>query len=151
MASDYNPIFERIFARVESDGDQIIAYIAYGLYKERKTAFLVNRSNELSGPVPLEEVQTFVRTYDEGQIDLIWEAAKDSLATFAINYADAERKEAVRAALAEALRGSFWKNVAVTTAANFIFIIAITFLYFLLRIIGVDLLDRLRQLEQLFS
>lgn len=150
MADEYNPIFGKIFDRVEQPGDDIIAYIAYGLYKERKRAFLTARREELNAAVPQQEVDTFVKTYDDGQIDLIWNAAKDSLATFAVNYADAEKEAAVRAALGEALKGRFWQQVGVTAAANTVFAIGVVGVYFLLRFFGVDLLDRLRQLEQIF-
>ena len=149
MAGDHNPIFEQILAR--GGEDKIVAYIAYGLYKERKRAFLMKRRGELNGPVPDEEITTFVRTYDDGQIDLIWNAASNSLATFAADYADAEKSQAVTTALADALSGSFWKQVWVTTAAGLISVVVLTAVYFLLRIVGVDLVERFRQLEQLFS
>jgi hypothetical protein len=96
-----HPIFERIFARVKEDGDDIIAYIAYGLYKERKRDFLIARQEELGGPVPQAEIDTFHRTYDEGQINLIWKAASDSLAEFAVTYSDAEKQAAVNAGVPE--------------------------------------------------
>jgi hypothetical protein len=150
VANGYNPIFEKIFSRVEQDGDEIIAYIAYGLYKERKRDFLVARQKELAGAVPQGEIDTFHRTYDEGQIDLVWGAAKESLAVFAVNYADAEKNEAVNAALAAAVKGRFWHQVGITTAANFIFAVGVIVLYFLLRFIGFDLIDKLRKLEQIF-
>jgi hypothetical protein len=148
VAGVYNPIFDKILGR--NDGDRIVAYIAYGLYKERKKAFLVKRSEELNGPVPPEEVATFVRAYDAGQIALIWNAAENSLASFAVDYADAEKKEAVRVALSEALKGNFWRQVGVTTVAGLLPLVTITAFYFLLRIVGVDLLERFRQLEQMF-
>jgi len=142
VVNNYNPIFENIFDRVEKDGDQIIAYIAYRLYKERKRDFLVARQQELKGAVPQDEIDTFHRTYDDGQIDLVWNAAAESLA---------EKQEAVRAALSEAVRGRFWRSVWISAFANFVFAIGVIVLYFLLRFIGFDLLDKLRMLEQMFA
>jgi hypothetical protein len=150
VTNDYNPIFEKIFNRVKEPGDEIIGYIAYGLYKERKRDFLIARQAQLAGPVPKEELDTFHRIYDEGQIDLVWNTAKNSLGTFAVNYADAEKKAAVNAALADALRGRFWKTVGVTAVANFIFAVGIIGLYFLLRFMGFDLVDKFQKLEQMF-
>jgi hypothetical protein len=54
-------------------------------------------------------------------------------------------------ALSEALKGSFWSQVGVTTVAGLASVLIITALYFLLRIVGVDLLERFRQLEQMFA
>lgn len=150
MVDGYNPIFEKIFDRVKKDGDEIIAYIAYGLYKERKREFLVARQKELGGDVPQEEIDTFHRTYNDGQIDLVWNAAAESLAVFAVNYADAEKQEAVRIALSKAVKGRFWQSVWVTAIANFIFAVGVIVLYFLLRFVGFDLLDKLRTLEKIF-
>lgn len=150
MPNGHNPIFERIFGRVQAEGDRIIAYIAYGLYKQRKRDFLIARQRELGGDVPQAEIDIFHRTYDEGQIDLVWNAAKESLAVFAINYADDAKEEAVKTALIEAVKGRFWNSVWITTAANFIFAIGVVVLYFLLRFIGFDLLDKLHKLDQIF-
>lgn len=151
MANDaYNPIFQKILDRAETDGDRITGYIAYGIYKELKRAYLITRSEELGEPVPQEEIDTFVRTYDDGQIELIWNAANGSLATFAVNYAEDEKEQAVRAALEDALKGNFWKNVGVTTAANTVFAIGVVVVYFLFLFFGVDLLDQLRALERLY-
>ncbi|QPC43882.1 hypothetical protein HW532_15010 [Kaustia mangrovi] len=149
--AEYNPIFEKIFDRVGEPGDEIIAYIAYGLYKQRKRDFLISRRKELGGPVPQEELEIFHRTYDDGQIQLVWDAANESLATFAVNYADEEKKTAVREALSDALKGRFWKQVGMTAAANFVFAVGIIAIYFMLRFIGFDLLDRLRALDRMFQ
>ena len=150
MVGEYNPIFEKIFKRVQQDGDEIIAYIAYGLYKERKRNFLISRQAQLAGPVPPEEIATFHRIYeDEGQINLVWDAAKDALAAFAVNYADAEKAAAVKAALKEAVKGRFWRLVWTTTAANFLFAIGAILLYLLLRLVGFDPLDIFRKLDQI--
>lgn len=150
VAAEYNPIFEKIFNRVQQDGDEIIAYIAYGLYKQRKRDFLISRQAQLAGAVPAEEISTFHRIYeDEGQIDLVWNAAKEALGAFAVDYADAEKTAAVKAALQEALRGRFWQEVWTTAIANFIFAIGAIVLYLFLRFVGFDLLDMFRKLEQI--
>ena len=150
MVYEYNPIFEKIFERVQQDGDKIIAYIAYGLYKERKRDFLISRTAQLAGPVPPEEIATFHRIYeDDGQIDLVWNAAKESLAVFAVNYADVEKAAAVKAELKEAVKGRFWRAVGITAVANFMFAIGAILLYLLLRFVGFDLLDMYRKLAQI--
>lgn len=150
MPDGHNPILETIFSRVREPGDEIIAYIAYGIYKERKRAFLQRRQGELAGTVPPAEVDTFVRTYDDGQIDLVWSAAKDTLATFAVNYADAEKDEAVRDALKEALRGHFWKQVLVSAGAAAVLALGILALYLLAQRFGVDLVDQFQRLDEVF-
>jgi hypothetical protein len=150
VPAEYNPIFEKIFERVQQDGDEIIAYIAYGLYKERKRDFLISRQAQLAGPVPTEEISTFHRIFeDKGQIELLWNAAKESLAAFAVDYADAEKAAAVKAALKDALQGRFWQAVWTTALANFIFAIGAIVLYLFLRFVGFDLLDLFRKLEQI--
>lgn len=147
MPNSHNPILETIFSRVKEPGDEIIAYIAYGIYKERKRAFLQRRQGELNGTVPAAEVDTFVRTYDDGQIDLVWSAAKDTLATFAVNYADAEKDAAVRDALKEALRGNFWKQVLVSAGAASVLALGVLGLYLLAQLFGVDLIDQFQRLD----
>lgn len=149
VAGEHNPIFQKIFNRVATDDDKIIAYIAYGIYKERKRTYLIKRQEELGTSVSQEEIDTFVRTCD-GQIDLFWDAATESLGVFAVNYADAEKDVAAKEALADALKGHFWKQVGVASAANLIFAVGVVVVYFLLRVFGLDLVDRLRALEQTF-
>ena len=67
MPAEYNPIFEKIFERVQQDGDEIIAYIAYGLYKERKRDFLISRQAQLACPVQAKNSLVFPNTV--GRID----------------------------------------------------------------------------------
>lgn len=149
MADDYNTVFERICQRSTNAGDEIIAFIAYGIYKERKRDFIINRGAELNSAVPQSEIDLYHKTWNDGQIDLAWNRAKEVLAEFGVNYAEQEKQAAVKAALVDALRGSFWKNVLVNAAANFIFAIGAILIYFLLRFSGFDLLDKLRKLEQI--
>ena len=150
MSDDYNPIFENIFARIEEGGDEIIAYIAYGLYKEQKRDFLIQEKERLKGPVPQEQLDAFHRFINERQIELLWNAAAESLGRFALNFADEEKKEAVREALADAVKGKFWQQVWVTASATFIFAIGSIVIYFGLRFIGFDLIDQLNKLEKMF-
>lgn len=146
---DYNPIFERISARATADDDRIISYIAYGIYKEQKRDFLIDRKNELGGPVPQSEVEIYHKTWTDGQISLVWESATQALAQFAVSYADAEKKQAVAEALADALKGSFLRQVWISILANFGAAVLTIGIYFGLRFIGFDLIDQIRKLEQI--
>jgi hypothetical protein len=147
---DYNPIFEKIFARAQ-DGDLVIAYIAYGIYKERKREFLIERKGATGAPVPQSEIDIFHATWNDGQIDLAWRRAEETLATFAVSYADEEKKEAVRSALKEAIRGKFWKDVWVSAIANLFFAIGTIALYLLLKFMGFDLVEKLAKLSHILQ
>lgn len=151
MPDDLNPIFDTIFDRAEEEDDLIIAYIAYGLYKEQKREFITQERNRLGDKVPQDVINTFHRTYNEGQIELIWEAAATILGRFAVNYAEGVKEAAVKDALKDALKGNFWRQVLATTAATFVFAIGTIALYFLLRLTGFDLIDQFHRWEQIFT
>lgn len=144
---DYNPIFERILARAQQEDDLITAYIAYGIYKERKRDFLIDQKEKIGAPVPQATIEIYHDGWNDGQIDLAWNKAAGMLATFAVSYADEEKKEAVRSALKEAVRGKFWKDVGVNAVANLFFAVGTIALYLLLKFIGFDLIDKLRTLS----
>lgn len=145
---DYNPIFEKISARAQND-DLITAYIAYGIYKERKRDFLIERREATGSPVPQSEIDIFHATWNDGLIDLAWNRAEETLATFAVSYADEEKKEAVRLALSDALGGKFWKDVGVNAIANLVFAIGTIALYLLLKFMGFDLIEKLAKLSSI--
>lgn len=151
MADAHNPIRDRIFDRVNEPGDEIIAHIAYGLYKERKKAYLTARRDELNAPVPPVEVDSFVRAYDDGQIDLVWSRAQDVLATFAVTYAEAEKQTAVRKALKDALRGNFWRHLWINAWSGVVITVVVLLLYLLARLVGFDPLDLFVRLDTLLE
>ncbi|KRE04715.1 hypothetical protein ASE61_07295 [Bosea sp. Root670] len=147
--TDYNRVFERICAKSQSEGDQIIAYIAYGVYKEQKRDFLMRRKEELGGPVPTAEIDVYHRTWGDGQINLVWESATQALAQFAVSYADAEKQKAVQEALTTALKGSSLRQLWTAIIANIGAAIITVFVYFALRFVGFDLIDQIKKLERI--
>lgn len=146
---DYNPIFERILARAQQEDDLITAYIAYGIYKERKRDFLIEQKEKSGASVPQTTLEIYHDGWNDGQIDLAWNKAAGILATFAVSYADEEKKEAVRSALKEAVRGKFWKDVWVSAVANLFFAVGTIALYLLLKFMGFDLVEKLAKLSSM--
>jgi len=140
-----------MFSRVKEGGDLITAYIAYGIYKERKREFIIDRKTATGAPVPQSDIDVFHATWNGGQIDLAWDKADQMLATFAVSYADEEKKEAVRSALKEAVRGKFWKDVWVSAIANLFFAIGTIALYLLLKFMGFDLVEKLAKLSHILQ
>ncbi|WP_445222169.1 hypothetical protein ACKWRH_21145 [Bradyrhizobium sp. Pa8] len=138
-----------MFSRVKESGDLITAYIAYGIYKERKREFLIERKSTTGAAVPQSDIDVFQSTWNDGQIDLAWDKADQMLATFAVSYADEEKKEAVRAALKDAVRGKFWKDVTVNAVANLFFAVGTVALYLLLKFMGFDLVEKLAKLSSM--
>lgn len=147
--SEYNNIFERISEKSSSDGDEIIAYIAYGIYKEQKREFLMRRKEEIGGTVPAAEIEIFHKTWTDGQINLVWDRATQALAQFAVSYADSEKQKAVRDALSEALKGQSLRQTGTAIVANIGAAVVTIFVYFALRFTGFDLIDQIKKLERI--
>lgn len=148
---DYNPIFERILARAQQEDDLITAYIAYGIYKERKRDFLIEQKEKSGVAVPQATLEIYHDGWNDGQIDLAWNKAAGMLATFAVSYADEEKKEAVRSALRDAVRGKFWKDVGVNAVATLVFAVGTIILYLLLKFMGFDLIEKLAKLSHILQ
>ncbi|MGA0595431.1 hypothetical protein [Enterovirga sp. CN4-39] len=133
----YNPIFTR-FVELERGGDeQIQGLIAYGLYKVAKREW-VRGISEVSGLKPTEtQLADYAATWTESRLKGLEDQAQNALARFAEVVVE-ENTPSIRE---EALRGTSWKSIGTSIAANFIYTLLLIAIVVLLRVAGVDLLS----------
>jgi transposase-like protein len=135
----YNTLYERF---VDQGGDTVQGYVAYGLYKNAKREWV--RSFEAThGRSPeRNEVDAHVAGYTPQMISALEAQAKSIL----VEFADGAITSAKPGIVQDALRGSAWRSIGQSIAANALYTLILIVLAAVLFFAGVDLLGIQRQI-----
>lgn len=129
----YNTMYERL---VDQGDNTVSGYIAYGLYKHAKREW-VRDFEQANGRSPTAQEQAgYVASYTPQITSALQTQATGVLAQFAAGAVDDARPEILR----EALRGSAWKSVGLSIAANVIYTLLLVAVVLVLAYAGVDIL-----------
>jgi len=129
----HNTMYERL---VDQSDNKVQGFIAYGLYKTAKREWVRKFEADHSRPPKPTEINAYVSAYTPQTIDAFEAQASGVLAQFANGVVLDARPEIVE----ETLKGTFWKNVGQSIAANAIYTIILVVIAMILAAAGVDLI-----------
>jgi hypothetical protein len=133
------PPFDPIFAKLvkeadESDEEKLIGFIAFGLYQQAKREWL-SEFRDRQGRYPGDEE---IRAYELSWTASRQEALRSSAVQLVAAYADSVVNQTEREILRSAVRGRFWRGVAVWLFSALLFTILLIGLLVGLSRSGID-------------
>lgn len=129
----YNTLFEQFY---DQDEDQVRGLIAYGLYKIAKREW-VQRSSKGGRSSTQAELEAYHETWTPANIASKQAEADAVLRSYSNAIISQERPRIVE----EALRGMFWRTVAVNIVSGFLYTLILIGIVVVLRWSVVDLLS----------
>jgi len=149
----YNPIFERLIE--ESDEDELVGLVAYGIYKRAKRAWASRLWARDKRPPNEDDLRRYVDTWTDDRLEALVVEARSSLADFGASMISEQepaiREEAVageiRKSLAIFLESTkmswrkFFDDVGLSLLGAFFYIVLLILMVLVFRYAGVDLID----------
>jgi len=133
----YNPIFTRFVPQESETEEPLQGLIAYGLYKIAKREWASRLWQKEQRKPNEEELKSYVDTWTDSRLKGVEQQAETALA----RYAEIVVEAATPQIREDALRGTTWKSIQLSIAANFIYTLLLIALFFVLRLAGVDLIS----------
>ncbi len=137
-----DPIFPRFADGGENSENQLIAFIAYGLYEQAKREWVAefrNREGRLPGDPDL-------RTYESSWTKSRLEATRAAAVQLVAAYADSIVGETELAVTHRLLRGSLWRSMGHWLFSAAVFTCLLVALFILLSRLNIDPVKSIQQL-----
>lgn len=139
---NYNPIFEKLVARKDSEPESLPGMVAYSLYKIAKREWTTAHINRTGGKPTEQELDAYIATWTPSRLDGLQQQGNGVLASFAQEVID-ENQAAIRE---DALKGTFGRSIRHGVAAAATYTAILLILALGLRVLGIDLLGALQSI-----
>lgn len=142
----YNPIFDQI--REAAADDAMIAYVAYGIYKQDKQEWAKKIAKKNCGRPTQQQLDDYVEGWGSERIKSVVARASEVVNDYAFQAAEAQKEAIISIYLGDlrkdVLRFPFWQTMGTSIAATFAYSILLVAAMGVLTVLGVDLLSGLK-------
>ncbi|MBF0374252.1 MAG: hypothetical protein HQL39_12650 [Alphaproteobacteria bacterium] len=146
----YNQIFDRI--RIAAGDDQVIAFVAYGLYKLEKQEWARKLSERSGRPPTPGQADDFVDTWGAKRLESVLSNAANIVSAYTNAAIENERPQIAKDAIGaldrkldEIRQGDFWKAAWSSTVGAFGYSLVIILVALVLKVSGIDVLNVLEK------